>query len=69
MYTHGQTAAGVTVPDTKLARDATELVRDATTDLIYNHCAPRGASLYSRLSRDGLGGRSVGLMALPESER
>jgi len=34
-----------------------------------DHCAPRGASLYSRLSRDGLGGRSVGLMALPESER
>ena len=36
---------------------------------IDDHCAPRGASLYSRLSRDGLGGRSVGLMALPESER
>ena len=34
-----------------------------------DHCAPRGASLYSRFSRDGLGGRSVGLMALPESER
>jgi HD domain len=37
MYTNGQTAAGVTVPDTKLARDATELVRESTTDLIYNH--------------------------------
>jgi HD domain len=37
MYSNGQTAAGVTVPDTKLAREATELVRDATTDLIYNH--------------------------------
>ena len=37
MVTSGQTAAGVTVPDTKLARDATELVRDNTTDLIYNH--------------------------------
>jgi hypothetical protein len=32
-----QSVAGVTVPDTKLAREATELVRDSTTDLIYNH--------------------------------
>jgi hypothetical protein len=32
-----QTAAGVTVPDTKLARDATDLVRASTTDLIYHH--------------------------------
>jgi hypothetical protein len=32
-----QTAAGVTVPDTKLAREATELVRESTTDLIYGH--------------------------------
>jgi HD superfamily phosphodiesterase len=30
-------AAGVAVPDTKLATDATELVRDVTTDLVYNH--------------------------------
>ena len=37
MSTNGQTAAGVTVPDTKLARDATELVRESTTDLVYNH--------------------------------
>src|SRR5882762_9587021 len=37
MLTSGQTAAGVTVPDTKLARDATDLVRDATTELIYHH--------------------------------
>jgi hypothetical protein len=29
--------AGVSVPDTKLAAEATELVRDATSDLIYNH--------------------------------
>jgi len=29
--------AGVSVPDTKVARGATELVRDVTTDLIYNH--------------------------------
>jgi hypothetical protein len=33
----GQTAAGVTVPDTKLAREATDLVRAATTDLVYDH--------------------------------
>src|SRR5215211_2447731 len=37
MLTIGQTAAGVTVPDTKLARDATELVRASTTDLVYDH--------------------------------
>jgi hypothetical protein len=37
MPTNGQTAAGVTVPDTKLARDATELVRASTTDLVYHH--------------------------------
>jgi hypothetical protein len=37
MGTNGQTAAGVAVPDTKLARDATELVRDSATDLVYHH--------------------------------
>ena len=37
MTTSGQTAAKVTVPDTKLAREATELIRDRTTDLVYNH--------------------------------
>jgi hypothetical protein len=37
MVTSGQTAAGVTIPDTKLAREATELVRESTTDLIYHH--------------------------------
>jgi hypothetical protein len=37
MSTSGQTAAGVTVPDTKLARDATELVRESATDLVYHH--------------------------------
>jgi hypothetical protein len=30
-------AAGVTVPDTRLAAEATELVRDTTPDLIYDH--------------------------------
>jgi hypothetical protein len=37
MFTSGQTAAGVTVPDTKLARAATKLVRESTTDLVYHH--------------------------------
>jgi hypothetical protein len=30
--------------------------------------APRGASLYPQLSWDGLGGRSLGLMAYLDSE-
>ena len=30
-------AAGVAVPDTKLASEATELVRDVATDLMYDH--------------------------------
>ena len=30
---------------------------------IDDHCAPRGASLYPRLSREELGGRFLGLMA------
>jgi HD domain len=29
--------AGVTVPDTKLAREATDLVRASTSDLVYDH--------------------------------
>jgi hypothetical protein len=32
-----QSAAGVKVPDTKLAREATDLVRQSTTDLVYHH--------------------------------
>src|SRR3954451_1920225 len=32
-----QTVAGVTVPDTKLAREAADLVRAPTTDLVYHH--------------------------------
>jgi hypothetical protein len=31
------TVAGVTPPDTKLAAEATELVRDSTTDLVFDH--------------------------------
>ena len=30
-------AAGIAVPDTKLAAETTELVRDTTTELIYHH--------------------------------
>jgi hypothetical protein len=37
MLNSGQTVAGVTVPDTKLAREATGLIRDRTSDLVYNH--------------------------------
>jgi HD domain len=32
-----QSAAGVAVPDTTLAREATDLVREHTSDLIYHH--------------------------------
>jgi hypothetical protein len=34
---HQATAAGVTPPDTKLAVEATELVRDTTNDLVFDH--------------------------------
>lgn len=37
MTTNEQTAAGVTIPDTKLANETTALMRDATSDLIYHH--------------------------------
>jgi hypothetical protein len=37
MPTNGHAAAGVTVPDTKLARDATDFVRSSTSDLVYDH--------------------------------
>ena len=37
MSTSGSTTAGVTLPDTKLARDATEFVRDSTTELVFHH--------------------------------
>jgi len=29
--------AGITIPDSKMAQDATELVRDVADDLIYHH--------------------------------
>jgi hypothetical protein len=37
MVNDERAAAGVTVPDTRLATEATELVRDATDDVIYHH--------------------------------
>jgi hypothetical protein len=37
MTAHRAYAAGVTPPDTKLAAEATELVRDTTTDLVFHH--------------------------------
>jgi hypothetical protein len=37
MGTNGQAVAGVMVPDTKLAGEATELVRESATDLVYHH--------------------------------
>jgi hypothetical protein len=37
MPINAQAVAGVTVPDTKLAREATELIRDSVSDLIYHH--------------------------------
>jgi hypothetical protein len=37
MFTDTHSAAWVAVPDTKLAEDATELVRDATNDVVYHH--------------------------------
>src|SRR5947209_18682498 len=59
MVSSGQTAAGITVPDTKLARDATELVRESTTDLVYHHS--------SRVFLFGsLQGRNRGLSFDPE---
>ena len=37
MTTNGQTAAGVTVPDTQLAREATELIRESASNLTCLH--------------------------------
>ncbi|MCW2504188.1 MAG: hypothetical protein JWO79_2472 [Actinomycetia bacterium] len=59
MLTSGYTAAGVTVPDTKLAREATELVRESTTDLVYHHS--RRVFWFGSVQ-----GRNRGLSADPE---
>jgi hypothetical protein len=59
MLTREDTAAGVTVPDTTLARDATALVRDSTTDLVYHHS--RRVFFFGSLQ-----GRNRGLSLDPE---
>ena len=59
MLGNAQTAAGVTVPDTKLTREATDLVRESTTDLVYNHS--RRVFLFGSLQ-----GRNRGLSFDPE---
>jgi HD domain-containing protein len=59
MTTTEQSAAGVTVPDTKLATEATDLVRESTSDLVYHHS--------SRVFLFGsLQGRNRGLSFDPE---
>jgi hypothetical protein len=60
MRADGQAAAGVIVPDTKVARDATELVRESATDLVYHHS--RRVFFFGSLQ-----GRNRGLSFDPES--
>jgi hypothetical protein len=52
------TIAGVVIPDSTLAREATELVGAATDDLLFNHF--RRAYLW-----DMLHGRRCGLEQIP----
>jgi hypothetical protein len=59
MITTEEPVAGVTVPDTKLTREATDLVRESTTDLVYNHS--RRVFLFGSLQ-----GRNRGLSFDPE---
>lgn len=33
-----ETVAGITIPDSALAKEATELMRDVATPLVYDHC-------------------------------
>lgn len=49
-----ETIAGITIPDSALAREATELVRDVATTLIYDHS--RRVYLFAALrgERDGV---------------
>lgn len=37
MSINSHSAAGVTIPDTKLAREVTQLIRDRTSDLVFDH--------------------------------
>lgn len=54
-----ESIAGITVPDTALAQEATELVREATEDLLFHHS--RRVYLFGALQ-----GRRLGLQADPE---
>ncbi|RCG20972.1 HD domain-containing protein [Sphaerisporangium album] len=54
-----ETIAGVTIPDSALASEATELVRDAAPPLLYDHS--RRVYLFGTLQ-----GRRLGLTADPE---
>ncbi len=47
------TVAGVAIPDSALARDATEFVRDASTQLLFDHS--RRVFLWASLQADKLG--------------
>ncbi|MEU6410916.1 HD domain-containing protein [Microbispora sp. NPDC046933] len=55
----GETIAGVAVPDSALAKEATELVREAAPPLLYHHS--RRVFLFGSLR-----GRELGLRADPE---
>ena len=62
------TAAGVTVPGTKLARKATELVRDATSDLIYRpgrRVYQDSADAARRFLQDGVPEDSIRRVRIP----
>src|SRR3954470_392024 len=54
-----ETIAGITIPDTDLAREATDLVREATTPVLFHHS--RRVFLFGSLK-----GRHRGLHADPE---
>jgi hypothetical protein len=59
MISTQQPVAGVTVPDTRLANEATDLVRESTTDLVYHHS--RRVFWFASLQ-----GRNRGLSVDPE---
>ena len=49
-----ETIAGITIPDSKMAVEVTDLVRDVSTELVYHHC--RRVFLFGALrgQRDGV---------------
>jgi HD domain len=68
-----ETVAGVTIPDSRLARDATEFVRETSTQLLYDHSrrvflwgalvgARRGMSFDSELLYVGAMFHDIGLI-------